>query len=81
MECFTIIAGVDYQPLRRSVTLGQTIASENLVISILQDQMTERTKQFGARIIIPPGTQQLGVQLGSPSSLNVQIQDDDRGST
>ena len=72
------IAGVDYQPLRRNVTLSQAITSEDLKVIILQDKITERIESFGARIVIPSETQQLGVQLGSPSSLIIKILDDDR---
>ena len=71
------VAGVDYQPLRTNVTLSPSIASQTLTVPIIQDQITERTESFRARIIIPPETQQLGVQLGSPSELTVNIQDDD----
>ena len=72
-----LIAGIDYQPLRQNITLSPTAASQSLVVMIIQDQITERTESFGARIIIPPETQRLGVQLGSPSTLNVRILDDD----
>ena len=69
------IAGVDYQPLRRNVTLSPSVASQTLVVPIIQDQLTERTESFQARIIIPPEAQRLGVELGSPSVLTVSIQD------
>ena len=72
------MAGVDYQPLRRNVTLSQAITCRDLNVSILQDNITERSESFGARIIIPLETQQLGVQLGSPSILIIKILDDDR---
>ena len=75
---FSAIAGVDYQSLRRNVTLSQAKTSEDLVVTILQDKITERTETFGARIIIPVETQQLGVQLGPLSSLIIKILDDDR---
>lgn len=71
------IAGVDYQPLRRNVTLSPSVASQTLVVPIVQDQLTERTESFQARIIVPPETQRLGVELGSPSVLTVNIRDDD----
>ena len=71
------IAGVDYRPLRTNATLSPSIQSQTLVVTIIQDQITERTESFRARIIIPPETQQLGVQLGSPSELTVNIRDDD----
>ena len=71
------IAGVDYQPLRTNVTLSPSIASQTLTVPIIQDQITERTESFRARIIVPEETQRLGVQLGSPSELTVNIQDDD----
>ena len=71
------IAGVDYQPLRRNVTLSPSVASQTLVVPIIQDQLTERTESFQARIIVPPETQRLGVELGSPSVLTVNIRDDD----
>ena len=71
------IAGVDYQPLRTNVTLSPSIASQTLTVPIIQDQITERTESFRARIIVPEETQQLGVQLGSLSELTVHIQDDD----
>ena len=71
------IAGVDYQPLRRNVTLSPSVASQTLVVPIILDELTERNESFQARIIIPPETQQLGVELGSPSVLTVNIQDDD----
>ena len=71
------IAGVDYQPLRRNVTLSPSVASQTLVVPIVQDQLTERTESFQARIIVPPETQWLGVELGSPSVLTVNIRDDD----
>ena len=71
------IAGVDYRPLRRNITLSPSVASETLVVPIIQDQLTERTESFQARIIVPPETQRLGVELGSPSVLTVNIRDDD----
>ena len=71
------IAGVDYQPLRRNVTLSPSVASQTLVVPIILDELTERNESFQARIIIPPKTQRLGVELGSPSVVTVNIQDDD----
>ena len=71
------IAGIDYQPLRKNVTLSPSVASKTLVVPIIQDQLTERNESFQARIIIPPETQRFGVELGSPSVLTVNIQDDD----
>ena len=61
--------------------MSQGVASENLIVRILQDRLTERTERFGVRIIIPESTRQLGVELGSPSELIVSILDDDRKST
>ena len=71
-------AGIDYQPLRRNVTLSDLQATENLEVIILDDSITERTEGFEVRIIIPEETQQLGVSLGTPSVLSVRIFDDDR---
>ena len=73
--CF--IAGIDYRPLRRNVTLSELQATEVLVVNIIQDNITERTEAFEVRIIIPEETQQLGVSLGTPSVLRVTIGDDD----
>ena len=75
---YIAIAGVDYQPLRRNVTLSQAIACRDLNVTILQDNITERNESFGVRIIISPETQQLGVQIGSPSIFIIKILDDDR---
>ena len=74
----TIIAGVDYQPLRTNVTLNPLQVTENLAVDIIQDSITERTESFGVRIIIPEEAQQLGVTLGNLSEITVMIQDDDR---
>ena len=71
------IADVDYRSLKKNFTLGPSQLFENLDVPIIQDQMTERTESFRVRIIIPPETQRLGVQLGSPSELTVNIRDDD----
>ena len=57
------------------------MVSESLVVMIIQDEINEKTENFSARIIIPLETQQLGVKLGSPSTLNIAIIDDDRKST
>ena len=81
MECSSVIANVDYLPIRRNVTLSGSVASENLIVNFIQDEIIERTERFGARIIIPPEAQRLGVQLGSSSTLIVGILDDDRKST
>ena len=72
-----VIAGVDYQPLRRNVTLSELQATENLEVTIFDDSITERTETFEARIVIPEETQRLGVSLGSPSMLTIRILDDD----
>ena len=73
-----LIAGVDYEPLRTNVTLNPSQVTANLLVNIIEDDITERTERFGVRIIIPEETQQLGVTLGSPSELEVRIGDDDR---
>lgn len=77
----SVIANVDYRPIRRNVTLSGSRASRNLIVNFIDDQITERTERFGARIIIPPETQRLGVQLGPQSTLEVGILDDDCKST
>lgn len=74
----TLAAGVDYQPLIANVTLSQFQTTGNLVVIIIQDNITERTEAFEARIIIPTEAQQLGVSLGSPSIFSIEIFDDDR---
>ena len=74
----TLTAGIDYEPLRISVTLSERNGTENLAVRIIPDNITERTEDFDVRIIIPPETQQLGVSLGTPSVLRVRIIDDDR---
>lgn len=74
----TLAAGVDYQPLIANVTLSQFQTTENVVVTIIQDNITERTEAFEVRIIIPTEAQQLGVSLGSPSIYSIEIFDDDR---
>ena len=46
-------------------------------MTILDDTITERAERFGARIIIPQETQQLGIELGTPSTIIITISDDD----
>ena len=77
-QIITVSAGVDYRPLRRNVTLSGTVASENLGVTIIEDEITERTESFGARIIIPQDAQRLGVRLGDQSNMTINILDDDR---
>lgn len=74
-----VIAGVDYEPLRRNVTLSDLQATENLEVAIFNDSILERTETFEARIIIPEEIERLGVTLGSPSVLSIRILDDDDG--
>ena len=52
--------------------------TEHLAVDIIQDNITEKTKAFGVRMIICPETQQLGVSLGTPSEITIRIIDDDR---
>ena len=61
-----------------NVTLTPLQVTANLQVDIIDDSVTERTKAFGVRIIIPEETQRLGVTLGSPSELTVMLRDDDR---
>ena len=77
-QIITVSAGVDYRSLRRNVTLSGTVASENLGVTIIEDEITERTESFGARIIIPQDAQRLGVRLGDQSNMTINILDDDR---
>ena len=72
-----LIAGVDYIPLMRNVTLSPFKAAENLAVDIIQDNIVEQIEEFGVRIIIPVETQQLGVLLGTPSEITIRIVDDD----
>ena len=72
-----LIAGVDYIPLMRNVTLSPFKAAENLAVDIIQDNIVEQIEEFGIRIIIPIETQQLGVLLGTPSEITIRIVDDD----
>ena len=64
--------------MRRNVTLSEFRTTEHLTVDIIQDNITERTKAFGVRIVIPAETQQLGVSLGTQSELIIRIIDDDR---
>ena len=57
--------------------MSELLATENLVVNIFNDSITERTETFEARIVIPEETEQLGVSLGSPSVLSIRILDDD----
>lgn len=64
--------------MRRNVTFNEFHATEHLAVNVIEDDITERTRIFGVRIIVPADAQQLGVLLGAPSELFVTIIDDDR---
>ena len=55
--CIYVVAGIDYQPLRRNVTLSDLQAVKNLEVTIFNDCITERTETFEARIVIPEETE------------------------
>ena len=57
----------------QTATLSSTVATVNFAVDIFQDNITERTEEFGVRLSIPEETRQLGVSLGSPSELTIRI--------
>ena len=80
--CFSIpfvciTAGVDYQPLIRNVTLSQLVASVTIQVKLIENNITDGNRRFGLRIVIPEEFQRLGIELGTPSELNITIIDDD----
>jgi len=72
-----LTAGEDYQPNIENFTLGSRNEIGTAAVTILDDTITERAERFGARIIIPEKTQQLGIELGTPSTIIITISDDD----
>ena len=77
MPFVCITAGIDYQPLVRNITLSQFVASVIIQVEIIENNITDGNKRFGLRIIVPEETQRLGIELGTPSELNVTVVDDD----
>jgi len=73
----TFTAIEDYQPVMLNLTFGEFDITRSFQVNLVDDDVPERTEQFGIRIIIPPEVQQLGVSLGSPSELTFEISDDD----
>lgn len=73
----SITAGIDYQPFIRNITLSQSIASVTIQVETIENNVTDGNRKFGLRIIIPEETQRLGIELGTPSELNITIIDDD----
>ena len=53
------------------------MASEIVQVEVIENNITDGNRQFGLRLIIPEEAQQLGIELGAPSELNVTILDDD----
>ena len=71
------IAGEDYQSNIESFMLSSLSEIGTASVNILNDEITEQTESFGARIIIPEETRRLGIDLGTPSTIIVTITDDD----
>ena len=46
-------------------------------MKIIENNITDGNRRFGLRIVIPEESQQLGIELGTPSELNITIIDDD----
>ena len=74
---FTPTGGVDYTSGGYEVTFPAGSSTAQLTINITNDDMSEPTKRFTARLSVSQSVSDLGVSLGSDDTATVDIEDND----
>ena len=73
----TATGGVDYTSGGYEVTFPAGSSTAELTINITNDNMSEPTKRFRARLSVSQSVSDLGVSVGSDDTATINIEDND----
>jgi len=67
----------DFTPNTLTATFGPSDTETSVFVPITNDEILEQTETFNISLSIPPASQAVGINLGSPSTAIGQIKDDE----
>ena len=68
---------MDYEPLTGVLIFNRTITKHTVNVSLINDNETEQSETFFARLMLVSPLVELGSILLSPNQIEVEIKDDD----